>query len=50
MNRIELREGWKDQQHRELLANASESLAELGVLPREEAERIKSSVLGQGDD
>lgn len=49
MNKIEINNDWKDKSHLELLDNAANSLSELGVLSKEEAENIKLAIKEQDD-
>lgn len=44
MDRIQINNDWKDEKHLELLNNATNSLAELGVLSGAEVESIKSAI------
>ena len=44
MEKIQINNEWKDEKHLELLNNATDSLAELGVLSGGESESIKSAI------
>lgn len=49
MDKIKINNDWKDEKHLELLNNATDSLAELGVLSGPEVESIKSAIKEQDD-
>lgn len=49
MDKIEIKNSWKDRFHLELLSNAVDSLYELGILPKKEAENIKLAIKEQDD-
>jgi hypothetical protein len=49
MNKIAIKDNWRDKAHLELLNNATDSLAELGVLSGPEVESIKSAIKEQDD-
>lgn len=49
MDKIQIKNDWKDKKHLELLNNAAESLAELGVLSEAETENIKLTIKEQDD-
>lgn len=44
MNKVQIKNDWKDEKHLELLNNATDSLAELGVFSGPEVESIKSAI------
>ncbi len=44
MDKMKINNDWKDEKHLELLNNATDSLAELGVLSEPEVESIKSAI------
>lgn len=49
MNKIAIKDNWRDKAHLELLNNATDSLAELGVLSEPEVESIKYAIKEQDD-
>lgn len=49
MNKIAIKDNWRDKTHLELLNNATDSLAELGVLSEPEVESIKQAIKEQDD-
>lgn len=49
MNKVQIKNDWKDEKHLELLNNAADSLAELGVLSGAEVENIKSAIKSEKD-
>lgn len=49
MNNITVNKDWMDKAHLELLNNAANSLAEMGVISEAEIENIKDAIKGQED-
>lgn len=50
MDKIEIKNNWKDKVHLRLLDNAVKSLSEFGVISELEAERIKLAIKEQDDE
>lgn len=49
MDKMKINNDWKDEKHLELLNNATNSLAELGVLSESEVKSIKKAIKEQDD-
>lgn len=49
MDKMKINNDWKDEKHLELLNNATDSLAELGVLSESEVKSIKQAIKEQDD-